>query len=457
MADPNLPASLEAPIEQWRSSLRRQPGGPEADRVRLEQQLRAEIAELMRVGLAADEAWLIAVKRVGSRDPRTGEYAREQAERVWQPVGAVPVEPAGRRARARTEAIVAFSLAVLAGALVKVPALFGLDIDRDENVYVRNAGLYALPCLIGFFAWKRRLAAGTVRWLAAALIVAAVVANLPGMSATREFAALTGLHLPIALLLALGVAYAGGRWGEVAGRMDFIRFSGELFIYYVLIALGGGVLCAFLALTFNSIGINPGPFFGLWLVPCGAAGAVVVAAWLVETRQGVMENMAPMLTRLFTPLFAMMLVAFLVAMLVSGRGIDIKREQLIGFDLLLVVVLGLLLYSTSARNPSAPPGVFDGLQVVLVVAALLADLVALWAIGARIGEFGFSPNRVAALGENVLLLINLAGSAVLYGRFLLGRGTFASLERWQTGYLPVFAAWGAIVVIVFPLLWRWIG
>jgi hypothetical protein len=131
--------------------------------------------------------------------------------------------------------------------------------------------------------------------------------------------------------------------------------------------------------------------------------------------------------------------------------------MLIGFDLLLVVVLGLLLYSMSARDPLAPPGWFDGLQVVLVLSALLADVVALWAIGARIREFGFSPNRVAALGENVILLINLAWSAVLYFRFLVGRGSFPSLERWQTSYLPVYVAWAAIVVIVFPPLFRWFG
>lgn len=285
-------------------------------------------------------------------------------------------------------------------------------------------------------------------------MLAAVFANLPGFAAGREFAALTGLHLPIALLLAVGIAHAGGRWSEVGGRMEFIRFSGELFIHYVLIALGGGVLCAFMALTFTSIGIKIDSFLGTWLVPCGAAGAVLIAAWLAEARKGVIGNMAPVLTRLFTPLFAAMLVAFLVTLLVSGRGIDIKRELLIGFDLLLVVVLGLLLYSISARDPQAPPGAFDVLQVVLVVSALLADAVALWAIGARIGEFGFSPNRVAALGENVILLINLAWSAVLYVRFLLGHGTFASLERWQTGYLPVYAAWAAIVVVVFPPLFR---
>mgnify|MGYP006170940143 CR=1 FL=1 len=60
-----------------------------------------------------------------------------------------------------------------------------------------------------------------------------------------------------------------------------------------------------------------------------------------------------------------------------------------------------------------------------MVSALLADAVALWAIAARITEFGFSPNRVAALGVNVILLVNLAWSAVLLVRFLRGRGSFA--------------------------------
>jgi hypothetical protein len=127
---------------------------------------------------------------------------------------------------------------------------------------------------------------------------------------------------------------------------------------------------------------------------------------------------------------------------------------LIGFDLLLVVVLGLLLYSVSARDPRHTAGVFDVLQVVLLVSALLADAVALWAIAARISEFGFTPNRVAALGENVILLVNLAWSTVLYLRFLTGRGSFARLEKWQTDYLPVYALWAAIVVIVFPLVFR---
>jgi hypothetical protein len=144
------------------------------------------------------------------------------------------------------------------------------------------------------------------------------------------------------------------------------------------------------------------------------------------------------------------LVTFLGTMLWTGRGVDIERNVLIAFDLLLVVVLGLLLYSVSARDPRSPPGAFDVVQVVLVGSALAADAVALWAIVARITEFGLTPNRVAALGENVILLVNLAWSAVLYVRFLRGRGPVTSIERWQTAYLPVYAAWAAIVVIVFP-------
>ena len=456
MADALHDRALEDQIEHWRTYVRRRQAAQAADVAALEQRLRAEIAGLTRAGLAADEAFLVGVKRMGGTDAVCRDFARDHSSRLWKQLVVVPPAAGERRAWARQDAIVALAFAVLAGILIKLPALFGIQTSDDahEAFYFRNASLFVLPCLTAYFVWKRRLAASTVAWLAAAFVAAAVAANVPALGAARGFEQLTALHLPIALWLAVGVAYAGGRWGEVGGRMDFIRFSGELFIYYVLIALGGGVLTAFMAVTFQSIGIKIQPFFQSWLLPCGAAGAVVVASWLVEAKQGMMENMAPMLTRLFTPLFAAMLVAFLVTLVWSGRGIAIERNLLIGFDLLLVVVIGLLLYAVSSRDPQAPPGAFDVLQVVLVVSALVADAIALWAIGARIGEFGFSPNRVAALGENVILLVNLAWSAVLYARFLLGRGSFVRLERWQTAYLPVYAAWAAIVVILFPLFLR---
>ena len=442
--------SLEAQIDQWRRYLSRRQAIHSVDVTELEDHLREQVAVLVDAGLATDEAFLIAVKRMGDLDDLSREFAREHSDRLWKQLVVAPPDSGDARARSRTDAIVAFGFAVAAAVAIKLPTLFGMQLDTDAGFYAHNLSLFVLPLLTGYFVWKRRLDTGTLRWLALAFVAAAVFANVYPFAPEGSTEVLTVLHLPIALWLVVGIAYAGGRWSQVGGRMDFIRFSGELFIYYVLIALGGGVLTGFMAILFQSIGINIEPFFASWLLPCGAAGAVIVASWLVESKQSVIENMAPVLTRLFTPFFAVMLVTFLGALLWTGRGVDIERDMLLAFDLLLVVVLGLLLYSVSARDPGSPPGAFDVMQIVLVVSALLADAVALGAIAARITEFGFSPNRVAVLGVNLLLLVNLAWSAVLYLRFLTRRGSFTRLERWQTNYLPIYAAWAAIVVIVFP-------
>jgi hypothetical protein len=442
--------SLEEQIDQWRSYLRRRQAIHSVDMAELEDHLREQIAVLADAGLAADEAFLIAVKRMGELDALSREFAREHSDRLWKQLVASRSDTGEPQATARTDAIVAFSIAVAAAALIKAPALFGIQLDAEPGFYARNLSLFVLPLLTGYFAWKRRLGAGAFWRLAAAFGAAAVFANAYPLEPGGSTEVLTALHLPIALWLVVGIAYAGRRWNEIGGRMDFIRFSGELFIYYVLIALGGGVLTAFTAMIFQAVGIDIEPLFKSWLLPCGAAGAVVIGSWLVEAKQSVIENMAPVLARLFTPLFAVALIVFLGTLLWTGRGPDIERNVLIAFDLLLAMVLGLLLYSVSARDPRSPPGAFDVLQVVLVVSALLADAVALSAIAARIAEFGFSPNRVAALGQNAILLVNLAWSAVLYIRFMRGQASFTSLERWQTDYLPVYAVWAAIVAIAFP-------
>jgi hypothetical protein len=457
MAEPAREAgssdSLEGQIGQWRSYLRRRPAIRPVDVEELEDHLRGEVAALRSAGLSENEAFLVAVKRMGALDAISSEFAREHSERLWKQLVIPSTGAAQPVDQARTEMIVVFALATLAALAVKVPDLFGLEwgAPGDEMVYARNFSLFVLPLLTTYFVWKRRLSERTRVWLALAFAVAVVFANVYPFEAGSDTEVLTALHLPIALWLPVGMAYAGGRWGESTRRMDFVRFSGELFIYYALIALGGGVLIGFTAGMFGAIGIDLEPVLEDWL-PCGVLGAVIVGSWLVEAKQSVIENMAPVLTRLFTPLFALALVVFLGTMIWTGRGIDIERNALIAFDLVLVLVLGLLLYSISARDPQEGPGAFDLLLVLLLVSALLADAFALAAIGARISEFGFTPNRVAALGENVVLLGNLGWSTVLYVRFLRGRGPFASLERWQTAYLPAYSIWAAFVVVGFPPL-----
>lgn len=450
-----FPAPLEAQVARWREFLRHRQAIQPVDIAELEDHLREQVAGLMDGGLDGDEAFLVAVKRLGRMDALSREFAREHSERLWKQLVAFPDDgaegPEGAR-RTRTEALVAFGFALLAALLVKLPELFGVNPGTDDVFYARNLAFFVLPPLAAFFAWKRRLAARTAGALAAAFAGALVLANAYPLTARADTLTLQAMHLPIALWLVVGVAYAGGRWREGAGRMDFVRHTGEQFIYFVLIALGGGALMGTSVAIFQAIGINLEPVLEGWIAPCGAAGAVLVSAWLVEAKQSVIENMAPVLTRLFTPLFAIALLVFLGALAWSGQGFRADRDLLIAFDLVLVLVLALLLYATSARDPQAPRSLFDGVQLVLLLAALAADAVALGTMAARIDALGFTPNRTAALGLNLVLLVNLAWSAVLSVRFLRGRGPVAALERWQVAYLPVYGAWAAVVAGVFPPL-----
>ena len=441
---------LEEQIGRWREYLRRRRAIDARDVAELEDHLRNQVGELRHAGLAGDEAFLIAVKRLGNLDALSLEFAREHSDRLWKQL-VVPRE--GEHAQsARGELLVVVLLAALAAAAIKLPPLLGFEIDRNQGFYARNLSLFALPMLAGYFAWKRKLGTVAGVWLGLGFLAAALFANVFPFAPDSQTQYLTALHLPIAAWLLVGIAYVGGHWFTGGGRMNFVRFSGELFIYYVLIALGGGVLTAFTFMMFTAIGVDAGWFVGNWLVPCGAMAAMVVGSWLVEAKQSVIENMAPVLTRLFTPLFTLVLLAFLVTMVLTGRPIDVARDVLIRFDLLLALVVGLVLYAASARDANAPPDVFDKLQLTLVISALLADALALIAISARISEFGLTPNRVAALGENLILLANLAGSAWLYARFLRRRCAFADLERWQVAWLPVYSLWAALVVAVFPPL-----
>jgi hypothetical protein len=453
--------SLEQQIDAWRAHLRKSRTISGSDAAELEDHLREQIESLVGDGLSEDEAFLVAVKRMGAIDALTREFAREHSERLWKQLvlsdegwagGAESTSPYGSR-----KMWVALALAVAAAIAIKLPALFGIgfDTDADAAFYLRNIAFFALPFIVAYFAWERPLARSSRIWLAAAFALCASVVNAFPFSWTgADTLTLTALHLPIALWLGVGVAYVGGHWRGSERRMDFVRFTGELFIYFVLIGLGGGVLTGATAGLFQAIGIDIENYIGSWIVPCGAVGAAVVATWLVEAKQSVIENMAPVLTRIFSPLFALMFLVFMVTMVTTGRGLDPAREILILFDLLLVVVFALLLYSISARDPLAPPGVLDWIQLTLVVTALVVDLLALGAVATRISDFGFTPNRVAALGENVVLLVNLAGAAFLYARFIQRRVAFARLADWQTTYLYVLAGWAAVVAFLFPLLFN---
>jgi hypothetical protein len=345
--------------------------------------------------------------------------------------------------------------ATAAALAIKIPAAFGLDLYED-SLYGTILGLLVLPLLGAYLAGKRRLTPSRLIAVALPFVVSAILVGIYPFESRGSTELLWSLHLPLALWLAIGVIYVEGDWRPVEKRMNFVRFSGEWFIYFSLIGLGGGVLIGLTAATFNVLGFDPDHFIQYWMVPCGAAGAVVVAAWLVEAKQSVIENMAPVLTKVFTPLFAVMFLASVVGLLVGAGGLNIDRDSLILFDGLLIAVVGLLLYAISARPTETGPTALDRVQLVLVLSALVLDVVAMLEILSRISEFGFTPNRTMALGWNLILLANLIWSGWLFVGLLRGHKPLAALEKWQTSFLTVYGVWAAVVVVVFPVLFDFI-
>jgi hypothetical protein len=439
--------SVEPQIAEWRAYVASAPGVDGHDVDELEDHLRHQIAELNAAGLTADEGFLIAVKRLGDVDGLSREFAREHSGRLWKLLLVGGADEPARRPAGWLETIAFASAAAVVVQVVRLVA--EASGDAEPSWLLRIAGLFVLPFLAGYFARRRRLDVRGWALAASPFAAAALLVNLYPYGADSSTELLVAVHLPVLLWFAVAFPYMGGTVQSHERRMDFVRFTGEWFIYYVLIALGGGVLMGLTAAILDPTGIDVDRI-AEWVVPSGAAGAVIVAAWLVEWKQRVVENMAPVLSMLFTPFFAVMLAGAAVVYAVTGVGEAFDRELVGVLDALLLVVLGLVLYGMSAREPSTSPDWLDRIQLVAVVSALALDLMVLGAMVARIGDLGFSPNRTAALGLNLVLLANLAGAAWLSTRFLRRRSTLHRLERWQTAYLPVFALWAAAVVVVLP-------
>ena len=75
---------LEIDIDEWRAFVAQSPAVDGADMEELEAHLRDQIADLTEAGLTADEAFMVAVMRMGSVDDMSREFAREHSGRLWR-------------------------------------------------------------------------------------------------------------------------------------------------------------------------------------------------------------------------------------------------------------------------------------------------------------------------------------------------------------------------------------
>jgi len=446
---------LEGQIRSWEAHLNATSTISSKDIEAMESHLRASIASLSGQSISIEEAFLVAIRRLGDIGVIGTEFEKPSTEELWLPLFTPIQTPISQKIQSK-ELFVIIALVLLGGILSKIPALFGYgDFGTHDILYLKNASLFAFTPVALYLLYKRGLPLQNTTLALAYFPLAALLVNLYPYQEPYHTAMLSIIHLPILSLLVLLPLYGGSEWKTPDTRLNFIRFIGEAFIYVLLIGMGGLVLIFLTMGTFDLIKIDASPFVLYWMGPFGLFGLFTVAAYLVTQKKSIIEGISPVLARIFTPLFTLVLVSLIIAFLTSPNQASENRSMLIWFDVILACVLALALYSMSAserKRANARVPFWDFLTLTLIVCAILVDLIALWGILTRLQAFGFSANRTAALGENILLLSNLVILAIGYSRYVAKKHPFQRIVELQMRLLPLYGIWAAVVVVIFPLV-----
>jgi len=262
------------------------------------------------------------------------------------------------------------------------------------------------------------------------------------------------IHLPFLMWFTYGIAFTGFDFRDLNKRIGFIRFIGDLVIVYALLAIAGGLLTAITIGLFSSIGLNIEKFYGEYIVMMGAAAAPVVAAFLIEKFPALVSKTAPVIAAIFSPMVFITLIIFLITILVTGKDPYNDRDFLLIFNIMLLGVMGIIIFSISESSVVKNQKYNAIILFALSVVTIITDLIALSAIFYRLGQYGLTPNRLAVLVSNILVLINLIMIMINLFRINFKKKDFSIVEMTVSKFLPVYLGWIVIVIFGFPVIFE---
>jgi len=351
-----------------------------------------------------------------------------------------------------TELITVFVFCVIVVFLVKIPSIFNLSFPEDI-FYMRNTAIIVFFGLTLYTVWFNRIKdIKKLIMTAMAFLIAAIYINLLPSDSQGAAVILAYIHLPFLMWFIYGIVFTGYEFRNLDKRIDFIRFNGDLVIFYALIAIAGGLLTAITVGLFDSIGLDIEKFYGENIIITGAAAAPVVAAFLIEKFPALVSRTAPLIATIFSPLVLITLIVFLVTILVTGKDPYNDRDFLLVFNIMLLGVMAIIIFSVSETSVIKNQKFNAIILFVLSTVTIIIDLIALSAIFYRLGEYGLTPNRLAVLVSNILVLINLV--LIMAGLFRINfkKKDFTIVEKTVSKFLPVYLAWILIVIFAFPAI-----
>lgn len=338
------------------------------------------------------------------------------------------------------------AIAAIVAFFMQFPDIFPMSHDR---YFTRNLSFIVMSGIGTYFAYKQAFSYRELVIPLLILVVSIAFINILPEGSTTLL--LTCLHIPILIWLCVGFVFAGNDAGK---RMEFLRYHGDLVVMTAVIGLAGGLFTALTLNLFKLIDIDIQEWYFRYLVVSILPSIPLLATLLVRQNASLVSKISPVIARIFTPLVTITLALFLGAIIVTGKDPYNDREFLLVFNGILIGVMALILFSLGEATKTNASRVHQYFLLALAVLALLDNGIALSAIVFRLFEFGISPNRLAVLGSNALVMFHLLIATRKMRGFFKGQNNIEEIERSMTAYLPLYAIWAAIVSFLFPLVFQ---
>jgi hypothetical protein len=337
----------------------------------------------------------------------------------------------------------------IAGIFAKLPDLFGWENDL---FYQRNAGLIVIPVLASYFLWKQKLKIN--RWLTPFILfaISALYINFLPVNTKSDTLLLACLHLPFFLWSIWGFTSLGENPNNQFLRVEFLKFNGNLAIMAGLLLIAAFVFTAMTFGLFNLIGLSIEIFYTKFALVWGLPAIPIIATYLVKNNPSLVNRISPLIAKIFTPLVLITLISFLFAMVINQKNPYNDREFLIIFNVMLIAVLAIILFSTTESSQSPSHRINRILLFALSLVSIVVNAIALSAIVFRLTEYGITPNRMAVLISNLLIFTNLIMVSTRLFKAIKNENAMEEVNLSIAKFLPLYSLWTTIVVFAFPVL-----
>jgi hypothetical protein len=249
-----------------------------------------------------------------------------------------------------------------------------------------------------------------------------------------------------------GLVYIDFNINDKFRRIEYIRYNGDLAIFMAIMVIAGGIMTAITIGLFNAIGFNIEDFYMKNIVIIGAVSIPIVATYITKNYPVLTNKIAPVIANIFSPLVLLTAIIFLVALTKSGKDLYSDREFLLIFNIMLIGVMAVIVFSISETSTTKRQKFNELILFFLSIVTVIIDLIALSAIFYRLGAFGITPNRLAVLGSNILILVNLAWLIFELFKVNFRKAMIREVEFTIAKYLPVYLIWLLFVIFGFPLI-----